>query len=1285
MSNEIKNTLFRFVSMRSPELTTDHDSNTGFILQPSDASGVFNDAVTNRLPEVSKLEALKTASTTFVPLTLEGIKALNTSLYSFSVWIAKNRNRTSETELTAKLNAVTNLDTNTSLVWQNLYYQIITQNDFYSKELLMQLLFANHIVENHQTADIEKLLKAKIILPKILFIEDSSTNNSGSNNQPLVAIPAKAVSFANPAMQRQEIVAALESDNKVFEKLKNELKKAEKAYKKAYKIEFDKQYKAHEAIIKPILDDYAKDVDDANNNWCNTKDPNITFDPNDPCSQPPKVKKPEIPELKFNFHEELDKDFLATQLSNESLEVLETLLDPSLLTKKVKIAEQERLIQDIIPILDFDSYDNAYNSLQRIIDVNGDIILTNTVEDSETVIVVGDIEMEVDSNASNLAPFEYEAKIVETGLYNDDILLSIMVGIPNPSWKIASINYKLTRLDDSFEDGTSSFVVHKTGYDHLRKISMLGIDTDFKELSATLQFQNGEERTLVVENFVLTSIYRGFLFNYVEVDEETGNGSSVDPDEPFIPSGFGVKQLGIADYNKVEQSIQGYVEGEVAHIENVMAREFKEKSTRRLRRREETNTSSTETEREKLTDTTTVDRFEMQSEVANVIQESQDFNAGTSVDAGFTGTGYSVNMGAFANYATHNSTEESALQAVTNAKEITERALDRVVNKVKEERIEKIVEEFEENNTHGFDNRKGDKHVVGVYRWVDKIFKNQIVNYGKRLMFEFAVPEPAKLHKLALKSFKGNNALEKPEDPRKSEDFKLENYADLTLDTVGDAKLKYWTGKYNVVFDSIPKEEITVGKSFSIQGNTSDYENGIVDGEISIPKGYAATKCKANFSAGEDDLNAYAKYVSVHIGDKTFSSTINTVKLSVNSVYENIGAFTEQIPVSFLMVDYFVGSLNASVKCQRTTEAEIQWQQETFNAIIKAYEEAQSAYEQKLAEQKASGVQILGNNPGFYRQIENTILRKNCISYLLDNNPNAKRTFGKNFYTSNNNSSPLTFRNTKINQNSDLDNYAAFVKFMEQAFEWNIMSYNFYPYYWADRDNWENMHLYNDTHDHVFKAFMQSGMARVIVTVRPGFEEAVRYYMQTGQIWNGGEVPVIEDELYLSIVDELRAPEGEKVGKAWWSRVPTALTILQAQSIGLNVTKALPFNEDLSDFEDPDSVPQSAEIELTEAQIGATQNTGTARLLGQITGNNGIEAKIVLKRIDGSIQDLTYTDTNGQWELNNLPTGRFELLLDADNDFPSDTYQVSSGSKEQVVELADDQTVQVDLTIDIIA
>jgi hypothetical protein len=86
-----------------------------------------------------------------------------------------------------------------------------------------------------------------------------------------------------------------------------------------------------------------------------------------------------------------------------------------------------------------------------------------------------------------------------------------------------------------------------------------------------------------------------------------------------------------------------------------------------------------------------------------------------------------------------------------------------------------------------------------------------------------------------------------------------------------------------------------------------------------------------------------------------------------------------------------------------------------------------------------------------------------------------------------------------------LDQYTALAKFMEQAFEWSVMDYTFYPYYWANKEHWND--LYNVTElDPLFRSFLQAGMARVIVTVKPGFEDAVQFFMSTGRIWNGGEM-----------------------------------------------------------------------------------------------------------------------------------------------------------------------------------
>lgn len=56
------------------------------------------------------------------------------------------------------------------------------------------------------------------------------------------------------------------------------------------------------------------------------------------------------------------------------------------------------------------------------------------------------------------------------------------------------------------------------------------------------------------------------------------------------------------------------------------------------------------------------------------------------------------------------------------------------------------------------------------------------------------------------------------------------------------------------------------------------------------------------------------------------------------------------------------------------------------------------------------------------------------------------------------------------------------------------MSYSLYPYYWGKRQDWKQL-FQSDDDDATFRSFMQAGMARMVVTVKPGFEDAVIYFM----------------------------------------------------------------------------------------------------------------------------------------------------------------------------------------------
>jgi len=130
--------------------------------------------------------------------------------------------------------------------------------------------------------------------------------------------------------------------------------------------------------------------------------------------------------------------------------------------------------------------------------------------------------------------------------------------------------------------------------------------------------------------------------------------------------------------------------------------------------------------------------------------------------------------------------------------------------------------------------------------------------------------------------------------------------------------------------------------------------------------------------------------------------------------------------------------------------------------------------------------------------------------------------------------------------------------------------------------------------DPLFRSFLQAGLARVIVTVKPGFEEAVQYFITTGKVWFGGVTPVIGDPLYMSIAQEMKEPTGKPQGNYWITRIPTTLTILQSGSTGLKTEdgQALPIFPESK----PENCENPAQLEtLTEFKLDDVQMVGTER------------------------------------------------------------------------------------------
>lgn len=639
---------------------------------------------------------------------------------------------------------------------------------------------------------------------------------------------------------------------------------------------------------------------------------------------------------------------------------------------------------------------------------------------------------------------------------------------------------------------------------------------------------------------------------------------------------FGVQNLGIQEYRRVEQTLCCYVPGEVSHIENVMAREYKEKSTRNLLRTESTTEITNETEIENISDTTSTERHELSSEAAKELQKDKSFDLSGSVSVSKDSKVFgSITANVSSGYNSSSSSTQSNTEAKNYAKEITERALERVVQKTTEKRTFKMIKEFEENNKHSFDNTEGTQHVTGVYRWVDKIYDNELVNYGRRLLFEISVPSPAEFYKKAMtwKSKAAESAVAVLTPPKTLAEFGLSSFSDVKNDSISAANQQYGTSLETYVAE-VRYHDVSFG------AETNHFHATITDVQVAIPieSGFVADRIDGIGSFqhnGSQNTKAYLRInianAEVYRGDyKSGSKQTDNFNINIDLSPNVVGSAS--FSISYRKVYNYSGSFKVKLISDPVLYTE--WQEETYLALQAAYQQKLDAYNDELALQQAAQQAEADqqgsenySNPGMNRLIEERELKRLCIEmmskpYCYD--------MGKNFtdcatYSCESECGEVENQVTEVIQNVALEKYAEFIKFFETAFHWEIFSYIFYPYYYGPKCNWSQL-LQTKNDDPIFEAFLQSGMAKLLVPVRPQFEKAVMWYIETGEIYTDENlVPEIEDDRYLSLLKDLLHQEEIRVEGKWKTRVPSALTIIQAKSTYLEDAKGLPCCDDESE------------------------------------------------------------------------------------------------------------------------
>jgi hypothetical protein len=645
-----------------------------------------------------------------------------------------------------------------------------------------------------------------------------------------------------------------------------------------------------------------------------------------------------------------------------------------------------------------------------------------------------------------------------------------------------------------------------------------------------------------------------------------------------------VRNPGFADLYITREEWDHYEAAEIASIENILQGELKNRVHVVVNQTQVTTTTETTTTTVKEQDSTTTDQTQLQQQSSSDISLAAQASGQVDTSGLYGTTQVNTHLGGSLNYSSASATS----RATTQSHETVARAVSKIEQTTRQVRSVSTLTREKDREEHEFDNKQGEQPVVGIYRWVDQIQNVELDRYPNRFLMEFEIPEPGARTRWVQHNNAGRNMINQPPIPLTVHGTATE--PPLQPTDIAPSGYAGYVARYNATGISAPPSTqlvISENLTFPPFGQKETEDDWHADSNLSIPNGYQAVSGTAAVLPSWSDTTGVL-YIALGAGTPvslSFNDAPQKVALTVGPI--SVGT----IPFAVDIHQLWGFSITVEIVCEPLPQTWQQWQESTYELIVAAYNNLLQAYNDEkagLSVQQTNPVDM--NSPDQNSDTITQELKRQVIEMLTGAQFNGLGAI--NWYADWSNP-PTTILSTAASE-------ARKIQFLEQAFEWETMSYICYPYYWADSSRWAALsQIVGD--DSNFADFLRAGSARVVLAARPGFEDQVNFYVLFGILWGGGPMPAPDDPDYLSIADEIKAmqqgPTDVTVIDAWQVRLPTTLIWLNNS----DPDGQLPKNPSPT----IDTTPKIVGLLLSSGAIGDPV-TIAGRSFGDIQGNSTV-------------------------------------------------------------------------------
>jgi hypothetical protein len=481
------------------------------------------------------------------------------------------------------------------------------------------------------------------------------------------------------------------------------------------------------------------------------------------------------------------------------------------------------------------------------------------------------------------------------------------------------------------------------------------------------------------------------------------------------------------------------------------------------------------------------------SEIAQSTNSQQQHSSGFNLGVTASGSYGPVSISTTVGYNVANSASSTETTAKNHSSEMTRKASSRVKKEHKTSFKVASASGTEDQAVRLIKNPFPDKATrVDYYQLVRK-WRVDLYRYGVRLTYDITIPEPgsdilSKILEIQALTAALSEGFGSPSSTLPWARF------DLAPDGITRNNYLTYAAQYGAVVDPPPADSYNIVKSFTHQWENKDAakKDEYITFDVDVPAEYQVNGWGYSWErwAWEDE----SWHFTIRTDFNSWVGVSGTLTLVIGTRY--CSAFDFELTLG-------LGLRDAAYKA---------WKLKVWGTLREAAEARYELNRTMLKDQLSKLLEELGAQDALsLRKIEREEVMKGVLRWLFGPSFNfVVPGLPPDLYGSSGSIISDAVWSSVLAQGE-------LIKFLHQAIEWENMLYFLYPYFWSHTSRWE-FKKYLDHPDFMHRVFLKSGSARVVLTIRPGFETDFVSFLETGTL--DGLPPT---HPYMTIAEEMQA------------------------------------------------------------------------------------------------------------------------------------------------------------------